>query len=102
MAGSIGRLAGRGHLCLDREGRAGHRGAPARRCWSGRGPLDGLIEAFPNLAPEHRAEAVRLLTQAEPGINDDDQRAAISDSLRALLNHHRTVPDAAWALPGDE
>ena len=62
----------------------------------------GLIEAFPNLAPEHRAEAVRLLTQAEPGINDDDQRAAISDSLRALLNHHRTVPDAAWALPGDE
>jgi len=62
----------------------------------------GLIGAFPNLAPEHRAEAVRLLRQAEPDISDDDQRAAISDSLRGLLNHHRTVPDADWALPGDE
>jgi transcriptional regulator with XRE-family HTH domain len=62
----------------------------------------GLIEAFPNLAPEYRAEAVRLLRQAEPDISDDDQRAAISDSVRGLLNHHRTVPDADWALPGDE
>jgi transcriptional regulator with XRE-family HTH domain len=62
----------------------------------------GLIEAFPNLSPEHRAAAVRLLRQAEAGINDDGQRAAIWDSLRTLLNHHRTVPDAAWALPGDE
>lgn len=62
----------------------------------------GLIEAFPNLAPEHRAEALRLLTQAAPGISDDDQRASIWDSLRRLLNHHRDVPDADWALPGDE
>jgi hypothetical protein len=61
-----------------------------------------LIGAFPNLAPEHRAEAVRLLTQAEPGINDDDQRAAISGSIRQLLNHHRDIPDADWALPGHE
>ena len=58
-----------------------------------------LIQAFPNLAPEHRDEAIRLLTQAEPRINDDDARVVISGSLRNLLNHHRTVPDANWALP---
>ena len=58
-----------------------------------------LIQVFPNLAPEHRDEALRLLTKAEPGINDDDDRAVISGALRDLLNHHRTVPDADWALP---
>ncbi len=58
-----------------------------------------LIQVFRNLAPEHRDEALRLLTKAEPGINDDDDRAVISGALRDLLNHHRTVPDADWALP---
>jgi hypothetical protein len=62
----------------------------------------GLIKAFPNLAPKHRVEAVRLLAKAEPNFNDDDQRAAISDALRELLNHHRTVPDADWALPSHD
>src|SRR5205085_11898883 len=28
-----------------------------------------------------------------------DDRAVISGALRDLLNHHRTVPDADWALP---
>ena len=59
-----------------------------------------LIQAFPNLAPEYGAEAIRRLSEAAPGMNDY-QRVTISESLRELLNHHRTAPDANWALPGD-
>ncbi len=61
-----------------------------------------VIKAFANLPPEHRKSAIKQLAVADGDIRDDDARAEISGALRALLSHHRAVPDANWALPEEE
>lgn len=61
-----------------------------------------LINAFANLAPDHRKAALEHLTAAAERINDDDARAEIGGALRGLLSHHREFPDAGWALPEEE
>jgi len=61
-----------------------------------------LISALANLSPDRRRECIGLLSSVAPRIRDDDDRMVLSDALRRLLNHHRSFPDAEWALPSSE
>jgi len=61
-----------------------------------------LIEALPNLAPEWRHKALLRLAELAGALADDAARLPIWASLRRLLSHHRSCPEAQWALPEDE
>jgi hypothetical protein len=62
---------------------------------------DHLIQALPSLPPEqYQAVVDRLINLAGVGFPADDQ-GVIWNALRELLSHHRSFPDADWALPTD-
>ena len=61
-----------------------------------------LIEVFPNLPPESRKSAMKLLVDAAPTLKEGSDSLNIWDALRVLLHHHRGFPDAKWALPADQ
>jgi hypothetical protein len=61
-----------------------------------------LIENIPNLLPDWRQKAFVKLSSVADSIVDDNSRLLVWGALRKLLNHHRSFPDAQWALPGRE
>jgi transcriptional regulator with XRE-family HTH domain len=58
-----------------------------------------LIQALPNLAPQTREQAIAQLRHAAGQINDAAQKRELWSVLRAFLHHHRSCPEAQWALP---
>jgi len=60
-----------------------------------------LIDAFPNLPSESRRLVSEGLENLEPGVLGDENCSAIWHALRQLLSHHRSFPEAKWALPND-
>ncbi len=61
-----------------------------------------LIEAYPNMAPESRVTVLATLSRMVAMLSDDEARERIWAALRKLLHHHRSFPDADWALPAAE
>ncbi len=61
-----------------------------------------LIDAYSNLAPEWREKVVADLARKSDVIQDDASRILVWASLRKLLDHHRSFPDADWSLPETE
>jgi transcriptional regulator with XRE-family HTH domain len=61
-----------------------------------------LIEALPNLAPEWRKNIFTKLTELAGVTADDSSRMPVSAALRKLLSHHRSFPDAQWAMQEGE
>lgn len=61
-----------------------------------------LIEALPNLAPEWKKQIFTKLTEFAERITDDASRIPVWAALRKLLSHHRSFPDAPWAMPEAE
>ena len=58
-----------------------------------------LIEALPNLPGDQYEAVVRRLESMNPERLDASGRVAVWDALRDLIAHHRSFPDAEWALP---
>jgi transcriptional regulator with XRE-family HTH domain len=56
-----------------------------------------LLNRISNLAPDRKG-AIQRLASIEPKILGRDDRLRFWEILRGVLNHHRQVPDAQWAL----
>ncbi|MFZ1010724.1 MAG: helix-turn-helix transcriptional regulator [Candidatus Sulfotelmatobacter sp.] len=61
-----------------------------------------LVEHIPNLNPQWRQKALTALASASQSMSDDTSRMPVWAALRQLLHHHRSFPEAQWALPGEE
>lgn len=61
-----------------------------------------LIEHLPGFPPDWRKKAWTHLEDLAASFDKDEQRLPIRDALRILVDHHRSFPDANWALPKDE
>lgn len=61
-----------------------------------------LIGHIPNLTPQWRQKTLSVLSSASQSISDDTSRMPIWAALRQLLHHHRSFPEAQWALPTEE
>jgi hypothetical protein len=61
-----------------------------------------LIQALTNLAPDRREEAENMLIEVAHKLTSNEERVSLWTSIRKLLSHHRSFPDAAWALPSEE
>ena len=61
-----------------------------------------LVGHIPNLTPEWRKNTLTALSNASLSMPDDPTRIPVWAALRQLLNHHRSFPEAQWALPADE
>jgi len=62
----------------------------------------GLIEHLGSLAPDIREAAWSQLSESAAAISGDEDRIRIWDALRKFISHHRSFPDADWALPAAE
>ncbi len=62
---------------------------------------ESLLKRIGNLAPDRKG-AIQRLAGIEPKILDRNDRIRFWEILRGVLNHHRQVPDAQWALPEDD
>lgn len=62
-------------------------------CWR------DLIEALPNLPGDQYEAVVGRLESMNPERLDTSGRVAVWNALRDLIAHHRSFPDAEWALP---
>ena len=56
----------------------------------------GVVADLPEPA---RSEAIELLTESCPAIKTQQGAAQVWNALRALLHHHRSFSEAAWAMP---
>lgn len=61
-----------------------------------------LIEHIPNLTPQWRQKTLTALASASDSMSDDKSRMPVWAALRQLLHHHRSFPEAQWALPKEE
>lgn len=62
-----------------------------------------LFERYADFAPDLRKRVIEHLAATADSINNDDDRAAVQQALRKLLNHHRQFQKTAgWALPEAE
>ncbi len=61
-----------------------------------------LIEHIPNLNPQWRQKTLTALASASQAMSDDRSRMPVWAALRQLLHHHRSFPEAQWALPEEE
>jgi len=60
-----------------------------------------LLERLSDVAAD-RTSAITQLAQAEEAIKAMEDREQLRVALRQLLHNHRQIPDANWALPGEE
>lgn len=63
---------------------------------------EALIKRYPQFSPERRNDALVKLTQVSSDLASPEARQRIWIALRELLNHHRSFPEANWALPAAE
>ena len=59
-----------------------------------------LLDLFADLAPDNEA-GLAALERTEPLIEDKAGRTTLWKSLRYVLHHHRSFPDAEWSMPGE-
>ena len=62
----------------------------------------GLIEHLGSLPSDIRDGAWSQLSQTEDAVADQEGRIKIWAALRKFISHHRSFPDAGWALPPAE
>ena len=60
---------------------------------------EDLIGALASLPPEQHEAVVSRLGTIDPAQLQPADQAVIWNALRKLLSHHRSFPDAEWALP---
>lgn len=60
-----------------------------------------LIDQLPSFNPEWRNRAWNRLAEVANEIADDEGRLPIWSTLRRVIGHHRSFPNANWALPKD-
>jgi transcriptional regulator with XRE-family HTH domain len=61
-----------------------------------------LTGHIPNLNPQWRQNTLTALSSASRSMADDASRMPVWAALRQLLHHHRSFPEAQWALPVEE
>ncbi len=61
-----------------------------------------LVGHIPNLTPEWRRKTLTALSSASQSMPDDASRIPVWGALRQVLHHHRSFPEAQWALPAAE
>ena len=66
------------------------------------GRWEQMISLVGGLEPTLRDMASARLREATPMITQDGERAKLRATLRGFLNHHRSFPDAEWAIPESE
>jgi len=59
-----------------------------------------LLKRFTDLAPDPKV-GLAALEEAERKITNKADRAKLWESLRSVLHHHRSLPDAEWAMSGE-
>lgn len=57
-----------------------------------------LIEIVPELSPDARKQAIELLSQRTRALEQHPAVHELWTRLRCQLDHHRSYPDAAWAM----
>jgi transcriptional regulator with XRE-family HTH domain len=72
-----------------------HAGVDATR-WA------SFIEHLGSLPPDIRDAAWTKLSETAASITDDEERIRVWTALRRFISHHRSFPDADWALPKAE
>lgn len=60
-----------------------------------------LVELLPWLPDQQHEAMVARLESIDLGIIGSEGRASVWNALRALVSHHRSFPDAGWAMPED-
>ena len=63
--------------------------------------LADLVEAYPNLAPEHQSAIERMLGSLDVTTVPAGDLYVLWDRLHGLIAHHRGFADAKWALSAD-
>ena len=58
----------------------------------------GLVEIIPEFTPNTRKQAIELLSQRTRALEQHPAGQELWTSLRCQLHHHRSYPDAAWAM----
>ena len=66
------------------------------------GRWEQMISLVGGLEPTLRDKTSARLREATPLIVEDGDRAKLRATLRQFLNHHRSFPDAEWAIPESE
>jgi transcriptional regulator with XRE-family HTH domain len=61
-----------------------------------------LIDYLAGFQPELRTRGWRRLAELSGELSDDTSWMPVWTALRKLLHHHRSFPDAEWALPEEE
>ena len=61
-----------------------------------------LVAALPNFEPHHRHEAQERLIAVTMEMRGKAGSLGLWHAIRRLLNHHRSYPEAEWAMSGDE
>jgi transcriptional regulator with XRE-family HTH domain len=62
---------------------------------------ESLLDRLGNVAPDRMA-VIDQLSEVENAIRPPDDRKMLRTTIRGLLNHHRQIRDAGWALPVEE
>ena len=62
---------------------------------------EDLIEALGVLPPEQHQQIVERLSAIDPATLPPADRRQVWEALRKFLSHHRSFPDAEWALPAE-
>ena len=65
-------------------------------------PWADLIKSLPSFNPEWRDKAWNRLADVANEVADDTSRVPIWSALRSVISHHRSFPEANWALPQGE
>lgn len=58
----------------------------------------GLVDILGNLSDNSRKAALRLLSERADVIKQDSGVEALRAAIRSVLHHHRSFPDAKWAM----
>ena len=61
-----------------------------------------IIGKYPTMPPARRKEALTYLQQHADELRSSNGSTELWAKTRNLLHHHRSFPDAAWALPSEE
>jgi excisionase family DNA binding protein len=60
-----------------------------------------VVESLGNLPDDQRQALLSRLEGLEPGAMDPDERKTLWSAVVELVEHHRSFPDARWALPSE-
>ena len=66
------------------------------------GRWSDVLNILADLTIDYRTDSIKLLDQATDTLKEDPNVESLRTAIRSILDHHRSFPDAAWAMDTSE